>query len=103
VRYEKVSRGGPDIGDSEIRGFLAARYALKAGRVRRLGGEVDQNVRVDATDGRSFVVKIASDLSDEEQLRWQCTVLRHLESYVDIPVPQLVTGTGRLRLSQWEV
>ena len=62
MRYGKDSRGALNISDSGIRGFLTARYGLTAGRVRRLGGEIDQNVRVDATDGRPFVVKVASDL-----------------------------------------
>jgi 4-aminobutyrate aminotransferase-like enzyme/Ser/Thr protein kinase RdoA (MazF antagonist) len=92
MRYNMASQGAPDVDSAEIRGFLADRYQLTVLRVKRLGGEINQNARVDVADGRSFVVKIANDLSDEEQLRWQCTVLRHLESSADIPVPRLVPG-----------
>lgn len=93
TQYDKISRGAPDVSAGEIRDFLHDRYGLQAARLRQLAGEINQNVRVAAAGGRSFVVKIASDLSDQEQLRWQCALLRHLEPRTDIPVPQLVAGT----------
>lgn len=98
MQFEKISRGTPDVSDGEIREFLRDRYDLKIIRVRHLGGEINQNVRVDDADGRSFVVKIASDLADEEESRWQCTLLRHLEPYGDIPTPRLITGTDGIDL-----
>lgn len=92
TQFNKISYGTPAVGDREICEFLRSKYGLNVDRVWQLGGEINQNVRADAADGCSYVVKIASDLSDEEHLRWQGVVLRHLEPYFDIPVPRLVTG-----------
>lgn len=65
-------------------------YGLRVVEQRRLGGEVDQNVWVRTTDGTEFLLKATPGLIDSA-LRWQQTVLTHLEHTApELPVPRLV-------------
>lgn len=93
VNYDKISQGAAEVGDDDLREFLTDRYGLSVLSLSRLGGEIDQNVRVDCADGSSYVVKVSGDLADRAHLEWQVSVLRHLAvAAPEIPVSRLVAG-----------
>lgn len=85
----------------EVQQIVRRGYGFTVEGQKRLGGEVDQNVWLQTDDGSQFLFK-ASVGEVNEALRWQETVLSHLErSAPDIPVPRLVlslTGEGMLSL-----
>jgi Ser/Thr protein kinase RdoA (MazF antagonist) len=100
--------GGRTTGDGaweltpfEVQQVLRHRYGLTVEAQKRLGGEVDQNVWVQADDGRQFLFK-ASIGDVDDTLQWQQTVLSHLErSAPDIPVPRVIpspSGEGMFSL-----
>jgi 4-aminobutyrate aminotransferase-like enzyme/Ser/Thr protein kinase RdoA (MazF antagonist) len=89
--YDKISLGAPMVAEAEIRALLLADYGLTVERSANLDGEIDQNARIDCTDGHSYVVKVSGDLTDPASLAWQMAILHHLERVApDIPVPRVV-------------
>jgi 4-aminobutyrate aminotransferase-like enzyme/Ser/Thr protein kinase RdoA (MazF antagonist) len=104
VLYDRISAGAPHAEEAEVRTLLAREYGLQVRSIARLGGEIDDNFRVDCADARSYVIRIAGDLADPGQLQWQSDVLRHLENTCpDLPVPRLVTtldGESMTRLKR---
>lgn len=80
----------PQLSAVEIARVALDGYGLRVVEQRQLGGEVDQNVWVRTTDGTEFLLKATAGVVDSI-LRWQQTVLTHLEHTApDIPVPRLV-------------
>lgn len=91
--------GASELTPLEVRQVVSQGYGLTVEGQNRLGGEADQNVWVQTDDGKQFLFK-ASVGEIDEALRWQQTVLFHLErSAPDIPVPRLIlsrSGEGLL-------
>lgn len=82
--------GGSKLSSREVRQVVSRGYGLTVESLQRLGGEVDQNVWVQTEDGGQYLFK-ASVGAVDEALRWQQTVLAHLErSAPELPVPRLV-------------
>lgn len=56
---------------ASIAEVLAQEFGLRAVAQSPLGGEVDQNVAVDLSDGSRVVVKISSPGADADEIRWR--------------------------------
>ncbi len=60
------------------------------GEFTPLEGERDQNHRVTAADGRSYVLKVSAAGESEGAVDFQVAALRHLErNDPDLPVPRI--------------
>jgi hydroxylysine kinase len=70
---------------------LADRYGLSAASLTFLGGELDRNYRVTATDGATFLAKLRTKADRNGQLQWQKDILLHIaDRDLDVAVPTLV-------------
>lgn len=77
--------------DPEAATDLAERVFGKSGTVSELGGERDQNFRLDTSEGDAFVLKISNPAEDPEALDLQTQALRHIaRTDPDLPVMDLV-------------
>lgn len=87
----------PDAPDIEVLDLLVREYGLQ-GKLLPLVSERDQNFRLDAPDGRQFVVKIASSAEPAQITDFQIQALLHLEaSDCRVAVPRIVrTRTGEV-------
>ncbi|MFC7046047.1 phosphotransferase [Halobacteriaceae archaeon GCM10025711] len=86
----------PPTFDGSAAARIAEREFGKQGTVTELGGERDQNFRVDTDDGDAYVLKISSPADDAAALDLQTKALRHVyRSAPDLPVMQIVPTTDR--------
>jgi 4-aminobutyrate aminotransferase-like enzyme/Ser/Thr protein kinase RdoA (MazF antagonist) len=78
--------------------FARAHWDL-TGEFTPLEGERDQNHRVTARDGRSYVLKVSAAGESEGAVDFQVAALRHLERHApELPVPRIVaSSTGNDR------
>ena len=92
---DTIAVPSPDVPEKEVLDLLIREYGLQ-GNLTQLVSERDQNFRVDATDGRQFVVKIANSAEPAQITDFQIQALLHLEaSACTVVVPRLVrTRTG---------
>jgi Ser/Thr protein kinase RdoA (MazF antagonist) len=75
-----------------VAALLAERHGL-AGRFEPLPGERDQNLRLDATDGRRYVVKIANPAEDPAVIDFQSAALSWIaRADPALPVPRVVAA-----------
>ena len=73
---------------SHARAIARDLYGIEAGATR-FATEKDDTFRLDATDGRQYVLKIAHPSEPYEELDFQVAILRHLESVApSLPVPR---------------
>lgn len=69
---------------------IAQRYFGLQGRVERFATEKDDTFRVDASDGRKFVLKIANPSEDERELAFQVELMLHVARVApDLPIPRI--------------
>jgi 4-aminobutyrate aminotransferase-like enzyme/Ser/Thr protein kinase RdoA (MazF antagonist) len=80
----------PTIGRAAAARLAETAFGIR-GTVAELGGERDRNLRIDAEDGHSYVLKVSNRADGVEALDLQSHALRHLERYgPDLPVMKLV-------------
>jgi hydroxylysine kinase len=80
----------PVAPEIEVADLLMRGYGLQ-GKLSPLVSERDQNFRLDATNGRQFVVKIASSAEPAQITDFQIQALLHLEaSACTIAVPRVI-------------
>lgn len=80
----------PDAPEIEVLDLLIREFGLQ-GKLTPLVSERDQNFRLDATNGRQFVVKIANAAEPAQITDFQIQALLHLEaSACTVAVPKLV-------------
>ncbi len=83
---------------------LAASLFDIRGRASALPSERDQNFRIDAPDGRAFVLKIANPSEDRAMLEAENATMRHLASTGLVPaVIDSVTGDAIAKYEQYHV
>ena len=87
----------PEIPENEVLDLLIREYGLQ-GKLTPLVSERDQNFRLDTTQGRQFVVKIANVAERAQITDFQIQALLHLEaSACTVAVPKLVrTSAGEV-------
>lgn len=87
---EPLIAPSPAFGVSEA-ARIAERSFGVSGTVSELGGERDQNFRVDTDDGAAFVLKISNPADDPAALDLQTEALRHIsDSDPELPVMRTV-------------
>lgn len=93
---DAIAAPPPAFPKGTVMARLEQEYGLQ-GRLSPLVSERDQNFRLDAADGRRFVVKIASSAEPFEITDFQVRALQHLETHgCKVPVPRIVpTCNGR--------
>lgn len=87
--FLRISDGAPDVSRTQLCEVLKESYGLAVSQISELGGEIDQNVLVEADDGTRYVVKVLSDAADLADITWRVDLLRHLgKSATGVAVPQ---------------
>jgi Ser/Thr protein kinase RdoA (MazF antagonist) len=108
-----IAASPPDCSPEAVAQAVMAQFGL-AGDYTPLVSERDQNFRLDATDGRRFVVKVTSLAEDQETSDFQLGALLHLAGK-GVEVPAVVRtqdgaarghidsaeGRHRLRVVTW--
>ena len=90
----------PDVSPADADEILATHWRMQ-GTVRPLAGERDRNFHVYTTDGREFVLKVASPLDDAAALELQAAALAHVAARMpSLPVPRLVPAVDGSRVVQ---
>ena len=94
---ESIAEQPPAVPESEVLDLLIRDYELR-GNLTPLVSERDQNFRLDATDGRQFVVKIANSAEPAQITDFQIQALLHLEaSDCQVAVPEVIrTSAGAM-------
>src|SRR5688572_17463870 len=88
----------PDVSAADAERILATYWQLR-GTLRPLPGERERNFHVYTTDGREFVLKIASQFEDAAAIELQVMALEHIaEREPKVPVPRLVKATDGSRI-----
>lgn len=68
--------------------LVGEHYDLTVGHLALLGGETDQNMRVDTSDGTTWFARLSA--APHEQIAWQNSLLEHLAATApDLPLPRL--------------
>jgi len=90
ISLGSIAEPPPDASEIEVSDLLIREYGLQ-GKLTPLVSERDQNFRLDAADGRQFVVKIANGAEPAQITDFQIQALLHLEaSACTVAVPKLV-------------
>jgi Ser/Thr protein kinase RdoA (MazF antagonist) len=72
-----------------------AHFDVNALRVEALVSERDQNFRLDAMDGRRYVLKISNSAEQEQVVDFQNRALLHIAATdPDLPVPRVIPALG---------
>ncbi len=84
------------LGPEALADALRDLFGIEVAHQRVLGGETDQNVRVDTREGTTWFARVTAAPSDE--IDWQNQLLQHLaETVPEVPIPRLCpTLDGRL-------
>ena len=93
-----LSTAAPRLAHEEVRALARRLYGID-GSIQSLAGERDQNCRVDAADGRRYVLKISNPSEPVEVVDFQIAALdRIAQASPELPVPRVVrTLEGRTR------
>jgi 4-aminobutyrate aminotransferase-like enzyme/Ser/Thr protein kinase RdoA (MazF antagonist) len=91
----------PDVSVADAAEILAAHWHIH-GDVRPLPGERERNFHVYTTDGREFVLKVASPIEDLQAIELQVAALGHLGTKLpSFSVPNVVPASdGRTLIAQ---
>ncbi len=82
----------PQLSPSDVLSGLRQSWGLE-GTLTPLAGERDQNFRLSASDGNSYLLKIASPLEAQVLIDFQVAALQHIESRVlELSVPRMIAA-----------
>lgn len=89
-----IAEDAPEFSDAEAVALAAEYYGLEV-TVRSLVSERDQNFRMQAADGRRFVLKIANAIEDPRVTDFQIQALRHIarrvrDDRIAVNVPEVI-------------
>lgn len=89
-----LSTAVPDLALGEVAGLVSRLYGV-TGSVRPLGGERDQNCRIETADGARYVVKISNPSEPVAVVDFQIAALEHIARVApEQPVPHVVRTLG---------
>jgi 4-aminobutyrate aminotransferase-like enzyme/Ser/Thr protein kinase RdoA (MazF antagonist) len=90
-----VSHGGPQLSADEVIALVRQEYGLTVVRQAALGGETDQNLRLETADGGTYVLKVSAGTPDDPERTWHSQVLLHLQDAAPhIALPRSVPSTS---------
>lgn len=82
----------PDFSHAEIEQALECNYGI-TGKLSRISGERDLNLKVRVADGRAYVFKISGDSDAPDEIEFQNAALASLEAKdPTLPVPRVVAA-----------
>ncbi len=82
----------PAFSHTEVITIASRQYGIDA-QVKPLVSERDQNFRLDATDGRRYMLKISNHAEQLQVVDFQNRALQHVESHdAALPVPRVITN-----------
>jgi hydroxylysine kinase len=92
-----LSQAPPPVSDGDAEALLNELWGID-GRASSLTSERDQNFRIDARDGRRFVLKLTHPSEDRAVTNFQTEALRHIQQVApQLPVPRVLpTLAGEL-------
>ena len=98
IEHAALSTAAPGLSPQEVQALARGLYGLD-GSIRPLAGERDQNCRLEATDGRRYVLKISNPSESVEVVDFQIAALEHIaQAAPEQPVPRVVrTLEGQTR------
>jgi hydroxylysine kinase len=93
-----LGTAAPRLKPEDVRALACRLYGID-GSVHSLAGERDQNCRVDAADGRRYVLKVSNPSEPVGVIDFQIAALEHIaQASPTLPVPRVVrTRDGRTR------
>jgi len=87
----RTTRGEPPNFDATSAEKIATDEFGKSGTATELGGERDQNFKIDTEAGDAFLLKISSPADDESVLDLQTQAIQHIATTApDLPVMEIV-------------
>lgn len=75
--------------EAALQEILIKDYNIQ-GSLKRLGGDVDYNFRVDDHKGRTFILKVSADSNAQDYIQFQHDLLNHLAQADDIQSPEVI-------------
>jgi Ser/Thr protein kinase RdoA (MazF antagonist) len=98
AEHAALGTAAPCLAPEAVRALARRLYGID-GSVHPLAGERDQNCRIDAADGRRYVLKIGNPSEPVEVVDFQIAALEHIaRGALPAPVPRVVrTLDGRTR------
>lgn len=95
-----LSTSAPALSRDELAALATRLYGIEGG-MQALASERDQNCRITALDGRSYVFKIGNPSEPVELVDFQIAALEHIKQAAPaLPVPRVIrTVDGRTRAS----
>jgi 4-aminobutyrate aminotransferase-like enzyme/Ser/Thr protein kinase RdoA (MazF antagonist) len=89
-RLDPLRTPPPSVGAEEVHS-IAERVFGKRGSLSRLRSERDQNFRIDAEDGRGYVLKISNPADDRAVIEMQTAAIAHIARVdPELPVMRIV-------------
>jgi len=93
LEREPGSQADDRLTGRQVADLMARAFGLNDVDQEHLGGELDQNVKISARDGRCFLLKISSSDVDLDSLRWQNALLANLGANAPgVRIPEIVPG-----------
>jgi 4-aminobutyrate aminotransferase-like enzyme/Ser/Thr protein kinase RdoA (MazF antagonist) len=93
-RLDPLATTPPAFDTEAITRILRDRFGVEASSLAPLAGERDQNLRVDAADGRRLLFKISNPADGLSTVEMQAAALRHIERVdPDLPVMRVLPDT----------
>ena len=98
IEHAALSTAAPRLSPQEARALVRRLYGID-GSIQPLAGERDQNCRLEAADGRRYVLKISNPSEAIDVVDFQIAALDHIaQASPVLPVPRVVrTLEGRPR------
>ncbi len=92
-------RAEPPLGENEAKALVREVYGIE-GTAAALPGELDDNFRIEAQDGRAFVLKAMHPARERGLVELQCDALLHLERQApELPLPRVVPTRAGERIA----
>jgi len=103
--FAAIAEDAPNFGDDTVKSIALQHYGLRVS-VRSLLSERDQNLALQAADGRQYVLKIANAAQDPAATDFQTRAMQHIARYTDeheapITTPrvlQTISGEAQMTL-----
>lgn len=101
IEKDKFDRIDESIADVTAAALVAAAFGIRA-TATRLSGERDSNFRIDAEDGKRFLLKISNSGEEPGVSDLQTQALLHLAAANDtVPVPRVVPALDGAHQHLW--
>ena len=92
----------PALKTDEALSLLEEYYGI-TGSVEMLSSERDQNFRVSAANGRTYLLKISNKLESIDTISFENAIYQHLNTYApQLPVPRIIKSAQRYNIIEFK-